>query len=402
MPLEALDPAALALWLLALAAGASLLLWLVAVAASHSALSRGIPEGGPTPPISILRPLKGLDDGLIDNLIALCEQDYPEYELLLGAEDPLDPALDVALRVKRAHPEVPIQLVVCRAARGKNPKVRVLQELVKRARFDWVLVSDSNVRPRRSYLRETAAELADPDVRLVTNPIAPAISRDESLGALLENLHLGTFVLASTCLVRALAGRALVIGKSMLLHKPTLAYLGGFASVRDVLAEDYLLGRKFERAGHKVVLSPHAIVTVNETWPVERFLQRHLRWGQMRRRISLLAYTGELLLNPVLWLALTAWCGRGRLGVPEVLALFAALALKVALDARLLGRLRGRPLAAADLAWLPVKDLLIAAIWPIALVRRTICWRENVLRIGRVSRLFAAPRRTRELASEPV
>jgi ceramide glucosyltransferase len=181
----------------------------------------------------------------------------------------------------------------------------------------------------------------------------------------------------------------------MLLSRPALEAVGGLRAVQSVLAEDYLLGRKLEKAGYRVVLSPHAIATINEGWTVERFLQRHLRWGQMRRRISLGAWAAEPIASPVPLVALALLArGSGALQPLEALAAALLVIAKCALDGRLLGRLRGRRLELTDLCWIPVKDLLIAGLWPVALVKRSVCWRGNELRLGRASRLFlpaAAP-----------
>ena len=122
-----------------------------------------------------------------------CAQDYPVFELLLGAEDQGDPALELGRRLQREHPGVAISVVICAGMRGRNPKVRVLRGLAPRARYQHLLISDSNVRPAPGYLRATAAELRDPDVGMVTNPIigiAPngrTGEKTETLGALFEN-----------------------------------------------------------------------------------------------------------------------------------------------------------------------------------------------------------------------
>jgi ceramide glucosyltransferase len=382
------------LWeLLALVSLASLAVVAFASAAGVYYLRRpALP--GPTPPISILKPLKGQDDGLWENLLAFCDQEYPVYELLFGAEDPGDPALVVARRLQRARPDLAIRVVVCSGQRGRNPKVRVLRGLLPKARYDHVLISDSNTRPGPGYLRATAAALRDPVVQMVTNPVVGIAPRAESPGALLENLHTGVFVNQTAGLIRAVTGRACVVGKSMLLSKRALEAVGGLRSVASVLAEDYLLGRKFERAGFKVALSPCPIPTVVEAWSVERFLERHLRWGQMRRRVGLPNFLGELLFNPVLFVAL-ALVARDPRTVPplEAVGALAVVLAKVCLDARLLGALRGAPLLVSDAVWIAPKDLLIAALWPVALFKRTLSWRGNELRIGRKSRLFAGPRK---------
>jgi ceramide glucosyltransferase len=378
-----------------LAALACLSLVAAAIAAmsAGSALSEAPADPtafGELPKVSVLKPLKGLDDGLYENLASFARQDHPDYEILFGAEDPEDPALDVALQVKRDFPSVPISVQVCSGGSGRNPKVRNLAILAARARHEALLISDSNVRVDPGYLSATAAELRDPRVGLVTNLIAGVGGRDESLGSLLENLHLNTFVIGATTMARALAGRACVVGKSMLFRRSDLARLGGWRSLRNLLAEDYLLGRKFEKAGFKVALSPHLVRTVNESWPVSRFLSRHVRWGQLRRRVAPGAFLAELLLNPVLLIVL-ALAARGSSLRPAEAALGAGGVLfKCVLDARLVGRLRNQPLPLFDIAWIPVKDLLIAAVWPLAAVKRTVCWRGNEMRIGRATRLFQA------------
>jgi ceramide glucosyltransferase len=349
---------------------------------------------GPTPPITVLKPVKGAEEGLYENLASLARQDYPDYEILVGADDPLDPALSVARQVQMDHPGVRISIRAGSRRLGLNPKVNLLAALADGARHEHLLVSDSNVRASPGYLRETAAELADPEVGLVTNVL---VGEDApGLGATLENLQLNSFVAAGASFARVVGGRACVIGKSMLFRRRDLDDLGGFWAVRNVLAEDYVIGRSFELAGWKVALSPCLLGAVNRGWTVERFANRHLRWAQMRRRLSLSAYVGELLLNPVLWIALAA-CALAATapGLDSRVAAIAGLgvAVKCASDALLCRRLRGAPPRLGEVLLIPVKDLVMAAIWLVGAFRRTVDWRGNKLWIHRGSELteVAAP-----------
>jgi ceramide glucosyltransferase len=368
---------------LVLLAPISLLVTLVAHLAVFLVLS---PEkrrrGGPTPPITILKPVKGDEDGLYENLASLARQEYPAYEILVGAEDALDPALEVARSVQADHPAARIRIQAGSRRLGLNPKVNLLAALAERAHHEHLLVSDSNVRVEPDYLRETAAELRDPEVGLVTNLVVG--EEGDCFGGVLESLQLNSFVASAASFARVVARRACVIGKSMLFRRSDLERLGGFWSVRNVLAEDYLIGRAFELAGYRVALSPHVITTVNRGWTAERFANRHLRWAQMRRRICLPAYVAELLLNPVLWVAL-ALCAftaaRRSLDVRMVALAGAAVAVKCASDALLSRRLRGARPPLAHLLLIPAKDLLMAAIWLLAVFRRTVNWRGNLLRI---------------------
>jgi ceramide glucosyltransferase len=182
-----------------------------------------------------------------------------------------------------------------------------------------------------------------------------------------------------------------VIGKSMLLRKSELATVGGLAAFKDHLTEDYLIGQAYAQAGRRVILSTTTVENVNVRASVDRFLSRHARWLQMRAVIHVPAFFGDLFGNPV---------AVGLVGValagfrPAPLGVFAGITLvKVAFDVFLMRRTRGHGMHARHLALAPLKDLMMAAVWPYAAVARTVEWRGVRLRVGKMSHLSPLPAR---------
>lgn len=342
--------------------------------------------GRERPGVSILRPVKGLDEGLFENFECLMRQDYENFEILIGAADAGDPALAEARRFAAKYPNAPIRVLYCPRATGFNPKVSILEALAQAANNDWILISDSNVRVSPNYLSDMLNQTTDDNVGIVTNVLVGVGAN--STGSRLEVLQLATFVARATLFAQVHLNHACVIGKSMLFKHSTLAKLGGWAPGRDVLAEDYVIGNAFHTAGYALRVAVHPVATFVPGWSLWRFVERHLRWAQMRRRVCLAAFGAELFLYPTPFLSALVLLGICW-SAPKVLVscAIAAILLRFVSDALLLRRLHARVPDAKLLALSFAKDFLTLAIWACAVFKRTIEWRGNRFTIGAGSRL---------------
>jgi len=350
-------------------------------------LRRPVRAPGRRAPISILKPLCGLDDRLAGNLISFAELPYPDYEVILGVRSAKDPAYPLAWMAARRWPHR-FRVVLQQGEPGLNPKVNQLCTLARQARHDIIVVSDSNVRVAPDYLDDIAAHLEDPSVGLVTHALAGdgEAESDARLGAVADNLHLTGVITPAVIAAKLFADKDYVIGKSMALRRADLRALGGFDSVKDVLAEDYVMGRAVaDRLGKRVALGRSIVRCVSVRRPLGGFTNRYARWNVMQHQCAgLAAYLGLLLENPTLLATAAAVLDPG----PATIALLAGCAAnRMATDALAARLLRGRSFRTRALLLGAVKDLLSGAAWTYGLVSRSIEWRSNRLVVLPGSRL---------------
>ncbi len=337
-----------------------------------------------TPRVSVLKPLAGCEDELAENLRSFAALDWPDHELLLGVASLADAAVPVARAFIAAHPQVAARLVLTDPGAALNPKVAQLVRLAEEARGEVVVVSDANVRVPPTYLRDLVGALDEPGVGLATSVVVG--SGERTLGAALENLQWLAHVAPGVVAGATVTGRPISIGKSMAIRAADLARVGGFASVGDVLAEDHVLAQRFARAGIGVRLSLAPVENRNVDCTLRRSVERHTRWGRMRRFIAPQGFFLEPLLSPIVTASLACLVSPSR---------DAAFALLVALVVQAVGAsyaallLRGRvPL------WLPPLEVARAYVlfgaWLGAVASRRIAWRGHPFELRAGTRLVPA------------
>jgi ceramide glucosyltransferase len=364
-------------------AAASLALLAAEGIALRRQLSGTPPRPRGTPGVSVLKPLRGVDDDLEANLEAFASLDWPVYEVLLGLHDEGDPAAGLARAAASRWPGI-FRVVLQRREIGLNPKVNQLDTLVAEARHDILVVSDSNVRVAPGYLAEIAARLEDPEVGLVTHLIAGV--GEANAGALLENLHLAGGIAPGIAAAKRLARRDVVMGKSMALRRADLEAVGGLASVKDVLAEDYVLGLAVpRRLGKRVEIASRPIENVIRRRSLLQFALRARRWSVLQRHlVGTGPYAAQVLRNPVFLAALALAAAPSA---PAAGAFAAVAAARTALDAAAGRVLRPPGFRRRDLWAVPVKDLVLALGWVEGFFGKTVEWRGRRLRVLPGSRL---------------
>ena len=340
-----------------------------------------LPMGAEQPAVSLLKPLHGDEPGLYENLRSFVEQDYPSLQLVLGANDTKDGALPVADRLVRDMPAADIVLVVGAPVRGSNLKVANLENMLPAARHDIFVISDSDMRVDRGYLGAVIAPLHDPSTGLVT-----CLYRGVSTGGMwsdLGALHINFGFLPSALLAAAIGVDRGCFGATIALRRDTFERIGGFAEVRDELADDQRMGKAVRALGPAVVLSRY-LVEARVSEPSFAGLWRHeLRWARTVRTIAPAGFAGSVLTHAVAMAALGA--AATGFGLTSCIFLVISLALRWATAGVTAGALG---LTTAKFWLLPARDALSFAVFVASFFGRAVFWRGQLFQVepsGRMS-----------------
>jgi ceramide glucosyltransferase len=369
--------APLAWVLLALVAGSFVFSLLVLLGARSYRAVRP-PKLWDPAPISILKPLSGLDEGLEENLRSFFRQDYPAFEIIFSVRHPDDPAVGIVEKLRAEYPEIPAQLIVTGEPPYANAKVFALERMLSGARFDLLVMSDSDTRVGPGLLRAIAAEFQDQRLGLATCPYRAVPGR--GVWSTLEAIGMNTEFLAGILVARLLEGMRFGVGPTMAIRREAIGRMGGFAALKDYLAEDFEMGRRAAALGYGTILSSCVI-------------EHRLRWVRSTRRSRPAGYIGQLFTYP-LPLALLLWAVRPG-GWP-------AAALTIAIRAAAAWATAGWALSdrlTLKRWWLvPLEDILSFAFWIAGFFGNTIVWRGRRYRLhpdGRFELLTSLAARTR-------
>lgn len=358
-------------WLVAVAAAVALGYQITAILATLRHRRRRDPEARGRPPaVSILKPVRGLDPAFREAIRSHAQQDYPQFEILFGVADLKDAAVEEIRGLAREFPQVAIRLIECKTA-APNGKVGVLADLAAAARFDVLLVNDSDIHVPAGYLHRVTAPLEDPGVGLVTCLYRASAG---ALPGIWEALGIATDFAPSTLVAPFVGVNEFGLGSTLVFRKADLERIGGFAAIAEYIADDYQLAKRITGLGLRVHLSQVVVETAlqGDTW--SGVWSHQLRWHRTIR-VSRGAYFGLPVTHASLWAVVAA--GTGEFAWAGALL---AARMTMALAAGW-GVLRS-PLAVKYAALIPFRDLWGTAVWAAGAFGDTVRWRDRAMRLS--------------------
>jgi ceramide glucosyltransferase len=347
------------------------LLCLWSAAAFSKDASSGLPNSE-WPPVSILKPLKGTDPEMYASLRSHCLQDYPAYEIIFGVSEADDPAVPLIDQLKLEFPKLAIRVVECSRRLGTNIKVSNLIQMLREARYEYLVVNDSDIRVESDYLQNIVRELDAPDTGMVTCLYRGVAA--ETLGSQLESLGISSDFAPGVLVARQIEGGVRFgLGSTLVLRRADLARIGGFESIVDYLADDYELGNRIAGLGKRVALSHVVVETFLPEYSFSEFLRHQVRWARSVRDSRRWGYVGLVLTFGIPWALTNLLVNEGS---RWAWALFVAVVALRFIVAWLVGGKALRDATTFSRSWLlPLRDFVALGVWIASFAGHTIAWR---------------------------
>jgi len=337
--------------------------------------SRRVPLPTFTPGVTILKSLKGLDPGMLDAFRSHCRQEYAgNFELLFGVSSLNDPAVPAVERLRAEFPHVDIGLIACPERLGTNGKVSTLFQLAIHARYDYLLINDSDITVSQKYLERVMACFAQPNARI---GMVTALYRGRAhgtFGSRLEALGIATDFMPGVLLSRMIEGSLKYgLGSTLAVRRDALEEAGGLIALVDHLADDHQMGVRIVKAGYSIALSPEVVETAIPAYHWRGFINHQLRWARTVRDASPRGYLGLLFTHGFAWAVLNLIAsGFSPLSLWLFgMSFFLRLTQAMTVGAEVLGDHQVLP----GLWLLPFRDLMQMGIWIAGFAGNTVFWR---------------------------
>jgi ceramide glucosyltransferase len=345
------------------------------------AKGRGKDHGNFTPPLSCLKPIKGLDVDAYENYASFCRQDYPQYEIVFCVDQD-DPALPVLEKLIRDFPERDIRLLFGSGRDAINDKVARLVRLTTEAKYDLFVITDGDVRVRPDYLRNVAAPFRDPKVGAAT--CLYVSTQEKSFLEELQSISMISDFFAGIIVAWQLDGVKFTLSQSILTTRKNIEGFGGYQRIEDRPADDLYIGRLAAEQGFEVRLLPYVVQSVADFQTLREFLYKRVRWMTVMRLMRPWGHVGLIFTWGLPWALLA-------IAVHPTLTVAAAylgtyFALRIAMTWLIgVGAMKQKGLW-KKIPLIPLWDAFAFFIWLISFGRKTIRWRgiDYFLREGRL------------------
>ncbi len=343
------------------------------------------------PPVTIFKPVHGLEAQLKENLESFFQQDYPEFEIILGARDADDAGLQIADTIRKRYPQVKSRIVVSGPPTWPNAKVFSLSKMIPGSTNDYFVISDSDVRVSPDFLRQVIPPLLDAQIGLVTCPYRGVSAGD--FWSTLEALGMSVEMPSGVMVAEMLEGIRFALGPAVALRREVLEKIGGIAATADYYSDDFVLGNLVWAAGYKVIFSHEIVQHVLTPRSLKRTLGDQLRWMKSTRFSRPLGHVGSGLTYAMPFGVLglfSAWAmGRWELGI----ALFVAAFLNRMLQSLFVGWGIIGDQRALYLSWIyPLRDLLGFFTWLASFSSRSFFWRGELYHFSKGGRIVPQDR----------
>ena len=343
------------------------------------------------PPVTILKPVHGMEERLEQNLESFFQQDYPDFEIIIGARSADDPAVTLAEELRLRYPQVKSRIVISGPPVWPNAKVFTLDKMIPLSRNDFFVISDSDVRVERDFLRNVIPPLFDQKLGLVTCLYRGDPAAD--FWSLLEALGMSVEMPSGVVVADMLEGIRFALGPAVALRRDALEAIGGIAATADYYSDDYVLGNKIWGVGYSVIFSHHFVYHVLTPRPFLRTLGDQLRWMKSTRHSRPWGHvgTGLTFAMPfgVLGFAAAAALGNLRLAV----GLLATAFLNRMIQSIVVGWGLLQDPRALRFCWLyPLRDFQGFVVWAASFLSRDFYWRGETYRFTSGGRIIAQDR----------
>ncbi|ODS31590.1 MAG: ceramide glucosyltransferase [Candidatus Scalindua rubra] len=324
------------------------------------------------PPVTILKPINGVENGIYENLISYCKQDYPSYQVIFGVSNRKDHAIDVVKKVMNAFPQKDIELVINNDGIGPNPKISNLNNMYKKAKNDIIVMSDSDTRVNGDYLRKLVSPLSNENTGLVTCAYREKITNN--ITSMMESVSINHDFIPSIMVAQKVENLSYAFGVTIATKREILDDIGGFKEFANYLAEDFHFGKKISDAGYKLYLSDYIVDVIPEKKSFTNFFKHQLRWAKTIKACRPIGYISASfckygIVTSLVYLLISSF------STIAVILFITFLSVRI-ISASIISfkYIKGQR-STLHLLLLPISDILSFTIWCASFSGNRITWR---------------------------